>query len=924
MKIYGIVVLCLSFQQLYPQQEIKLDNREDYIVQVQKEFEGNKWEDGKIVLDKALLKYPDDSDLHTLTGKYYHYKGNQDKARYHLLKAINIFNNNVDAKHIMVNVETKAERYSSAICYVNELLEINPYWRGLWRKKIELYKLQGNEIEADRLQKRIYHIFPEDPQIRTDYLYSLEIDGLEKYKSGNFEEAIEFQKALLREKPDSADSYIYLTNSFLKNNERHLALAYTEQGLAKFPNHPELQNKKAGILAENEQYDQLLPFLEQNNLHSQYGYYLQRAAQQAKSRQPYFYYGKIFDRNPGDSEAFNIMFSHLIVQQDYDEALLVLEKHRRIRGNSKELYLKEKRVFHLMQNKSRHDGLTKQLMALYPNDPDIQEAYVLVILEEAKNNMAEMQYAQAIPLWYEVIEYGDPELKKTAKNSLINAYQQIGASPSALDIVDEMVTDDPKNNELILKKSQIYLQQKKYQNALLAYEQVLDGESSEKRNWYLIGYGEMMSGIIKESMENYKYDDAFMYADRWLEHDPKNNLALRHAVNLSFKLKKENVLSYALRGREAHPDDMFFVVKFAELQKNDDAQLEKVSDMLNEEIKKNPYHPDLINVNSEIAESYSLSLIKQDKNQEALDRLNEALAYSPDNKSLKYAKGIAFEKLKQYDSAYYYQSFYEPDLREAKKFYSYLDYLEFKQKKNEFGIYHLRSRFGDNPAITTISSAEYSRFSNNDIFTGRVHYAGRETGKGFQVQAAWSRTWDKKTATSIDLAWANQFFSKLAANASVYRYFESLHNTELELGLGYRELDTTFSTANLNDNKMYNLVVGATKEWETFRLNFRFNNFLLDNSWFYNAHLNARHYVFSPKSYITAMAGAGTSPEVDLINYQLYDRFSDLNTMVGAGFSHLIYKTITVGVLGTWYNFPTEPEQYRNLYNLYLNVNVAF
>ena len=923
-RILGIVGLCLIVQQLYPQQEIKLDNREGFIVQIQQDFADDKWEDGKTVLDKALDKYPNDSDIHTLAGKYYHHQGNQDKARYHLLKAINIFNNNVDAKHIMVNVETEAKRYSSAICYVNELLEINPYWRGLWRKKIELYKLQGNEIEAHRLQTRIHHIYPEDADIKADYLYGLEIEASEKYKNGDLEEAIELQKVLLREKPDSADSYIHLANSFLKNNDRHQALGYIEQGLVRFPDHQELQNKKAGILAETKQYDLLLTFLEDNKLHSQYEYYLQQAAQQSKARQPYYYYGKIFDRNPGNSEAFNIMFSHYIAHQDYDEALLLLNRHRRVRGNSKELNLKEKRVFQLMQNKSRHDGLTKQLMTLYPYDADIQDAYVLIVLDEAKDNMAEMKYAKAIPLWYEVMEYGDPELKKTAQNSLVNAYQQIGAYPEAQRIVDQMLTADPENTDLHFKKSQLYFEQKNYQHALLAYEHVLDSENSAKNDWHLIGYGEMMSQIIKMSMEKYHYDEALRYADRWLEHDPKNHLALRHAVNLSIRLKKDNALSYALRGREAHPEDMFFVVKIAELENTDTSSLEDISEMLQEELKNNPYHPDLVNVYSEIAERYGLSLIKQDKSQEALDRLNEALAYSPDNKSLKYVKGIAFEKLKQYDSAYYYQSFYEPHPREAKQFYSYLDYLDFKQKKNEFGIYHLRSRFGDNPAITTISTAEYSRISKNDVFTARVHYAGRETGKGYQLQAAWTRAWNEKTATSIDVAWANQFFSKFVANASVYRYFETLGNTELELGLGYRELDTIFSEANLSDNKMYNLVLGATKEWDSFRLNFRFHNFLLDDAWFYNANLNARYYVFSPKSYITAMAGAGTSPEVDLINYQLYNRFSDLNTMVGAGFSHLIYKTVTVGAMGTWYNFPTAPEHYRNLYNLYLNVNVAF
>src|SRR5690554_535851 len=182
LKTCGFLVLCLFFQNLYPQQEIKLDNRGKIIAQIQKEFANENWENGKDTLDKALDKYPNDSDINTLAGKYYHHIGNLDRARFHLLRAINIFNGNVDAKQLMVNVELEAERYSSAICYVNELLEINPYWRGLWRKKIELYNLQGNKIEANRLHERMYHIYPEDADIKADYLYELELEASEKYK----------------------------------------------------------------------------------------------------------------------------------------------------------------------------------------------------------------------------------------------------------------------------------------------------------------------------------------------------------------------------------------------------------------------------------------------------------------------------------------------------------------------------------------------------------------------------------------------------------------------------------------------------------------------------------------------------------------------------------------------------------------------
>src|SRR5690554_4057603 len=167
-------VLFFSFSFAFAQSDVQLNSSEDYISRIQEEFKNERWEEAKPFIDSGVKEYPNDSDIHTLAGKYYHHIGNLDRARYHLLKALNIFHRNVEAKHILVNVETEAGRYSSAICYVNELLEVNPYWRGLWRKKIELYQLQGNRIEANRLRKRIYHIYPEDEVIREDYFYELE------------------------------------------------------------------------------------------------------------------------------------------------------------------------------------------------------------------------------------------------------------------------------------------------------------------------------------------------------------------------------------------------------------------------------------------------------------------------------------------------------------------------------------------------------------------------------------------------------------------------------------------------------------------------------------------------------------------------------------------------------------------------------
>ncbi len=92
---------------------------------------------------------------------------------------------------------------------------------------------------------------------------------------------------------------------------------------------------------------------------------------------------------------------------------------------------------------------------------------------------------------------------------------------------------------------------------------------------------------------------------------------------------------------------------------------------LQTELTENPYHQDVIKSFAVVSEKYGNQLIKNSQSQEALDVLNNALKYMPDNKDLKYTKGLAFEKLKQFDSAYVYQKNFQPSLLELKEFRAY-------------------------------------------------------------------------------------------------------------------------------------------------------------------------------------------------------------------------------------------------------------
>ncbi len=466
----------LGAEQLSAQVKIKLNDSDEYALQANNNFNEGNWEEGKIILDAGLKEYPKDSDLRMLLGKYYHHYQVLDRARYELIKALEYNPNNVDAKQILINVETDAKRYSSAICYVNELLEVNPYWKGLWRKKIELYRLQGNHVEANRLLERINQIYPDDELFLKDYMYETEMDAISLQKAGKIDQAIALRSELIKRDPENPQHYIGLVNDYIKAGDFYNALAYIDRGLTYSPGNVDLILKKASLLGEQKRFSELLSFLQQHmktnsspKLREHYNYYLLEAARNAKDSDPAILYGKILERNPGNDEAFNYVYSSHVGNQQYEEALYVLNRYRNARGESKNILLKEQFLYKKMGHTGRVSTLTKQLFALYPDDTDLRDEYVKLKYSEGKEKMQEEQYIAALKDFQQVILYGDPATVHSAQRHIYTASLALNDYSTALNILNEIILDNPDNPELYVQRADLYFKQHNYHNALYAF-----------------------------------------------------------------------------------------------------------------------------------------------------------------------------------------------------------------------------------------------------------------------------------------------------------------------------------------------------------------------------------------------------------------------------------------------------------------------
>lgn len=156
-----------------------------YEDEVRKNFRAGEWEAGKALLDEADPAYGTLSVFCELNGAYYYHYQQYDEARRHLLLALRDDEANTQALELLVRVERETGHYSTAISHVNKLLEFSPYNARLWRTMIDLYRLDHNDLEADRLLERLYNIYPEDTIVRKDVLYQEQLRYYQLHRAGN-------------------------------------------------------------------------------------------------------------------------------------------------------------------------------------------------------------------------------------------------------------------------------------------------------------------------------------------------------------------------------------------------------------------------------------------------------------------------------------------------------------------------------------------------------------------------------------------------------------------------------------------------------------------------------------------------------------------------------------------------------------------
>ena len=899
----------------------------------------------------ALKLSPNDMDIKEYLGKCQMELGMYEEARITLLDVLKRSPKRVEARHYLLNIEFQTQRYSSAVCYANELLEITPYAKTLWMKKIQLYSLMHNKVEAQRATKRLYHIFPEDEEVRQMYNSILKEEALNAAKSQDHMHAIEQLENALKSSKDDSELFLNLTNAYIRVGNYDKAFETANMGLYYFPSNKELFDKKIGVLEQKQDYPKaieavkfklsLAPSQEYTAL---LNYLLSEAARHNRNSDPYELYGQLYARNPGNVEAFNYLLNTALARGYFGAAQELLSAGLKSAPTSKDLLSKQLYLYEMQQNKEGEHQLITKLNQLYPYDADVREKHNKLQYNQAKDDLNNRNFRSALPVFLSLQNH--PEYGDAARKGLFTIYLNQGKYDKALALVDEQIKNNPDQVNLVLQRLDVFVQKGDYEtayNSALTYQQVNPNVKEYE------GFIEELSiAYIKQLQEEENYMQIIAVADRLIFSDPSNRLAYLYAIGARLQMQQlQDAIDLAETALLYFPEDKDFRLRLASIYseaKQTDEALRLLTDLKLDypfnTIISTAYTDELFNkgksLQSEGRNQDAVSiyrqilkekpkdsiaplkianiLIEEDELEVALGVIDTALYYHPQSNAMIYKKAVIFEKMQVFDSAYFYYKMYVPAYHQLETHKDLLDYIESRTKKNQVNLSFLRVTTDSIFLQTSVATFEYLREWNKNIIVGRYNYAARMNGIGSQLEIDWYREINDSSSLLLNFGLADKFFPSFKAGVSLFQPLRKAYT--LELGARFLRFQP--------DRNLYMGIVGLEKTFNGFWLNVR-TSIITDVDNIYNSILGqGRFYMKNERNYILAQASIGTIPEVENLDFQLNTFLTYLNTMVGGGyFHHFSYRT-SLGIQGNWYTFRIFPERLENLYHMFITVRHKF
>lgn len=903
----------------------------EYVDRVTNLFSQHHWSKGKEVLDEALEAYPNEANLHYLAGRYWWNAKNYDMSRYHLVKACQINYNHTEAKMLLVNVEEITENYSSAVCYVNEMLEISPYSKTLWLRKVDLYKKLGNIQEANDLLRRLSVIYPSDAAVSAEYYAVLESSYFQARSAGDSSRSEENLREMVRINPNNPEYQLLYANELIQKGRLNDALDALTAALNSNPGNVEIIRKTASILMDTGRSQGALTLVKTQmtqhpspDLTELYNQLLSASARMSLESDPYHIYAKVYAREHS-MEALQFLLSEAIRCGYYEDALTHITEMRRRTGDQARWYMLEYDVYNRMGRPGQARSVIRRAVRLFPDDYDVNFAACRDYMDVAREEMADEHWTEAIDaLEYVRTHTSEEEIRQDAVRRLFRCYLQTRQYEQGEAMLRERTAFDTPY-ALSLDRAAMLQREGKVEKALdLLYAAYATETYPEGREALRSAFQETAMPYLREQREAGAHPRVVAVCDILLEMNPRDYWALRYAIPAA-----EHPEYYIDDGIRFYPGDPYFRLKKAQLldAAGDYAEARRVLDPVR---KDYPGDEALQGAYAGILGSQGRDYRKAGDLDRAARLLDSALVLRPDDVDLRYERGLIYQRRRQWDSAFFYQSSYRPSVLEEKEYIARMEALRNRTYRIAADAGVDLFRYNDNDKRLAIATAGYSHQWKRTSLGMRVNYTARDAawdsekaeyasygGRGVQLLGQLSHDVSQRWSANASFGWADRYFPQWNLDASLVYHFRN--DWDAEAGAVYRYLRDSRS--------MEGLFLQGVKTTDHFYLSAKLTSGLLDDLVFVNFSGRVRFFpIAGGRTYVEAQAGLGSAPELTFFNYYTTTAYNQFNSFVSFGGRYAFNDRLALSLGGTWNTLYNQRANvnYRNLFILNVSLAIAF
>lgn len=400
-------------------------------------------------------------------------------------------------------------------------------------------------------------------------------------------------------------------------------------------------------------------------------YYLNRDLANAERKMD-----EVITKTPEYKDAYVTAANIQLAKNDARKALIYLNQGQARFGTDREIRIKKLSVYQYYGQ--YHDGgiYADSLINLFSRDTTIKRAYVDYRLETGNaylkrglTEMANAEFAKAVEV--------APD-NKEALGGVFDARMKSGDKQSSLNFINSMLIRQPNSYDLLMKKAGILQDMKQYPEAIETIQYLakkFPGDSKARQ---------METELKLEAARYYKNTDPYFQYQSVLERSPGNKEALDNVINIAIS---RNMLEDALYWINKSLPKNSFNKELLTKKMSILAQQQKYTAAaeIAERLYKNAPGKDnketFITMESYAARDYASQempdsalaaygkILKADPRQEqalnssinilsgqknfaaALELLNEAIAYYPNDERLKIKKAAIMQENEQYDEA---------------------------------------------------------------------------------------------------------------------------------------------------------------------------------------------------------------------------------------------------------------------------------